>query len=127
VDRTWEGLFPADVLRSTADSALPPAPHPGGDFGTVGTAAAGHLQSRKARGASLVKKLKLFGEDWLCGLCFSFCRSSPHLPTLAWMGGSAEGRCTTGGKMGCLLNSTSSQLVLTATLANTMEKIPVMN
>lgn len=66
-----------------------------------------------------MKKLKLFGEDRLCGLrwVFSFHRSSPHLPVLAQMGGSAVGPCTTGEKMGCLLSNTTSWLVLTATLA----------
>lgn len=53
-----EGLLPADVAESTAGSP------PRGDPSAAGSTAAGHLHSREARGASLVKKLKLFEAVW---------------------------------------------------------------
>lgn len=47
--------------------------------------------------------------------------SSAALPVLAQTGSSAEGQRTTGEEMGCLLNSTISWLVLTATLAKAVK------
>lgn len=78
--RTSQGLFPEDTAKSWADSSPPPALHPHGDPSTVGNTAAGLLQSLEARGVLLAKKLKLFGEDWLCGLCWAFPSTAP-LPT----------------------------------------------
>lgn len=115
---TPEGLFQGDMTKSMADSPPPWALRPWGDFSTVGNTAAGHPQSLEVRGVLLVKKLKLFRENWIYRvlLGFSFHRSSPHQPMLPQMGGSEEGQCATGEKTGCSLNNTTSWLVLTATL-----------